>query len=116
MASERLHPIIERPMDAPLLTFDLPAVLVQIRREDTWANAPRTGLTLLKGQRLLVVLVALHAGTTISSHHTDSPISVQVIEGALTFTRTTTSTATRCDDMPTVGRACPLLCATDVAG
>jgi len=78
MASERLHPIIERPMDAPLLTFDLPAVLVQIRREDTWANAPRTGLTLLKGQRLLVVL-ALHAGTTISSHHTDSPISVQVI-------------------------------------
>jgi len=30
MASERLHPIIERPMDALLLTFDLPAVLVQI--------------------------------------------------------------------------------------
>lgn len=116
MASERVYPIIERPMDAPLLTFDLPAVLVQIRREDTWANAPRTGLTLLKGQRLLVVLVALHAGTTISSHHTDSPISVQVIEGALTFTRTTTSTESRCDDMPTVGRACPLLCATDVAG
>jgi len=30
MASERLHLIIERAMGALLLTFDLPAVLVQI--------------------------------------------------------------------------------------
>ena len=75
MASERPHAIIERPMDAPLLTFDILAVLAQIRREDAWANAPGTGLTLLKGQRSLVVLVALHAGTMISSHHSDSPIS-----------------------------------------
>jgi quercetin dioxygenase-like cupin family protein len=93
MASERPHPVTERPMDAPLLTFDLPALLAQLKREETWANAPRTGLTLLKGQRLRVVLVALHAGATIPSHQTDSPISVQVIEGALTF-RTKTQTLT----------------------
>jgi quercetin dioxygenase-like cupin family protein len=80
-------------MDAPLLTFDLPALLAQLKREETWANAPRTGLTLLKGQRLRVVLVALHAGATIPSHQTDSPISVQVIEGALTF-RTEAQTLT----------------------
>lgn len=85
MASERPHPVTERPIDAPLLTFDLPALLAQVKREDTWASAPRTGLTLLKGQRLRVVLVALHAGTEIPSHQTDSPISVQVIEGTLTF-------------------------------
>jgi hypothetical protein len=69
-------------MDAPLLTFDLPALLAQVKCEGTWARAPRTGLTLLKGHGLRVVLVALHAGTTIPSHQTDSPISVQVIEGA----------------------------------
>jgi len=85
MASERPHPVTERPIDAPLLTFDLPALLAQVKREDTWASAPRTGLTLLKGQRLRVVLVALHAGAEIPSHQTDSPISVQVIEGTLTF-------------------------------
>jgi quercetin dioxygenase-like cupin family protein len=93
MASERPHSATERPMDAPLLTFDLPALLAQLKREETWANAPRTGLTLLKGQRLRVVLVALHAGATIPSHHTDSPISVQVIEGALTV-RTEAQTLT----------------------
>jgi quercetin dioxygenase-like cupin family protein len=40
-----------------------------------------------------VVLVALHAGATIPSHHTDSPISVQVIEGTLTV-RTEAQTLT----------------------
>jgi quercetin dioxygenase-like cupin family protein len=72
-------------MDAPLLTFDLPAVLAQLKREDTWAHTPRTGITLLKGQRLRVTLVALHAGTTIPSHQADGPITVQVIEGTLMF-------------------------------
>ena len=85
MASERPHPVTERPMDAPLLTFDLPALLAQLKREDTWANAARTGLTLLKGQRLRIMLVALHAGTTIPWHQADGPISVQVVEGTLTF-------------------------------
>lgn len=85
MASERPHPMTERPMDAPLLTFDLPAVLAQLKREETWAHAPRTGITLLKGQRLRVMLVALHAGATIPSHQADGPITVQVIEGTLRF-------------------------------
>ena len=85
MASERPHPMTERPMDAPLLTFDLPAVLAQLKREDTWAHTPRTGITLLKGQQLRVTLVALHAGTTIPSHQADGPITVQVIEGTLMF-------------------------------
>jgi quercetin dioxygenase-like cupin family protein len=93
MASERPHPGTERSVDAPLLTFDLAALLDQVKREDTWANAPRTGITLLKGQRLRVVLVALHAGAEIPSHQTDSPISVQVIEGTLTF-RTDAQTLT----------------------
>jgi quercetin dioxygenase-like cupin family protein len=85
MASERPHPMTERPMDASLLTFDLPAVLAQLKREDAWARAPRTGITLLKGQQLRVMLVALHAGTTIPSHQAEGPITVQVIEGTLRF-------------------------------
>jgi quercetin dioxygenase-like cupin family protein len=85
MASQRPHPVTRRPVDAPLLTFDLPALLARVKREDTWANAPRTGLTLLKGQRLHVVLVALRAGATIPSRQTDSPISLRVVEGQLTF-------------------------------
>jgi quercetin dioxygenase-like cupin family protein len=72
-------------MDAPFLTFDLPAILTQLKREETWAHAPRTGITLLKGERLRVMLVALHAGTTIPLHQSDGPITVHVLEGTLTF-------------------------------
>jgi quercetin dioxygenase-like cupin family protein len=84
MTAQRSHPATERPLDAPLLTFDLPALLTHIKGEDAWRTGSRNAMTLLKGQRLRVVLVAMHAGTVIPSHRADGPISLQVIEGALT--------------------------------
>jgi quercetin dioxygenase-like cupin family protein len=85
MTTQRPHPDTERPMDAPLLTFDLPALLAQIKREEAWQKGTRNGMTLIKGQGLRVMLVAVRAGTTIQSHQADSPISLQVIEGVLKF-------------------------------
>jgi len=85
MTTQRPHPETERPMDAPLLTFDIPALLAQIKREETWQKGTRNGMTLLKGQGLRVMLVAMRAGTVIQSHQADSPISLQVIEGVLKF-------------------------------
>jgi nitric oxide reductase subunit B len=35
MAPERPHSVTEPSMDAPLLTFDLPALLAQLKRENT---------------------------------------------------------------------------------
>lgn len=83
MTAQRPHPTTERPLDAPLLTFDLPALLTQIKGEDTWHKGSRNAMTLCKGQGLRVVLVAMHAGTVIPSHRADSSISLQVIEGVL---------------------------------
>jgi quercetin dioxygenase-like cupin family protein len=85
MTAHRPHPTTERPLDAPLLTFDLPALLTQIKGEDAWHKGSRNAMTLYKGQGLRVVLVAIHAGTVIPSHRADSSISLQVIEGVLTF-------------------------------
>jgi len=85
MTTQRPHPETERPMDAPLLTFDIPALLAQIKREEAWQKGTRNGMTLLKGQGLRVMLVAMRAGTVIQSHQADSPISLQVIEGVLKF-------------------------------
>ena len=85
MAPERPHPVSEGSMEDPVLTFDLPALLAQVRREGTWASASRAGRTLVKTQGLRVVLMALHAGATIPAHQADGPISVQMIEGTLTF-------------------------------
>lgn len=82
---ERLTGSPERPLDAPLLTFDIPALLTQMKQESTWQKADRNAITLLKAQGLRVVLVAMHAGTVIPIHHAEGPIAVQVVEGQLVF-------------------------------
>ncbi len=63
MTLERLTGSPERPLDAPLLTFDIPALLNQMKQESTWQKAVRNAITLLKAQGLRVVLVAMHAST-----------------------------------------------------
>ena len=85
MTPQRPHPTTERPLDAPLLTFDIPSLMTQIKSEDTWKKGSRNGMTLLKGQGLRVVLVAVRAGTTIPSHRADGPLSLQVVEGTIKF-------------------------------
>jgi quercetin dioxygenase-like cupin family protein len=75
----------ERPLDAPLLTFDIPSLLTQIKREAAWQKGTRNAMTLLKGQGLRVVLVVMHPGTVLPSHRADSPISFQVLEGVVKF-------------------------------
>jgi quercetin dioxygenase-like cupin family protein len=107
MTAQRPHPTTERPLDAPLLTFDLPALVTQIKSEDSWHTGSRNAVTLLKGQGLRVVLVAMHAGTVIPSHRTDSPISLQVIAGVLTFSSDTQKVTLRQGQLLTLHAGMP---------
>lgn len=43
-------------------------------------------MTLVRSPKLQVVLVALHEGTVMPSHHAEGPITVQVLEGQIKFT------------------------------
>src|SRR5512143_1289250 len=52
----------ERSLDQPVMTFDLPAIVADLKQEPTWQTARRNAVTLLKLPRLRVVLVALQAG------------------------------------------------------
>jgi quercetin dioxygenase-like cupin family protein len=88
MASQRPHPTTERPLDAPLLTFDLATLVAQLKGEAAWHTGTRNAMTLHKGPGLRVVLIVMHANTTIPSHHADGPISVQVLAGSITFRAT----------------------------
>jgi quercetin dioxygenase-like cupin family protein len=72
-------------LDSPLMTFDLPALITQMKREDSWPTEKRNVMTLLKGKDLRIVLIAMQAGTVIQAHQTDGPINVQVLEGRLQF-------------------------------
>lgn len=85
MPTERLTGSPERALDGPLLTFDIPTLLMQMKQESTWHKGNRTAMTLLKTRGMRVVLVAMHAGTAIPAHRAEGPITVQAVEGRLTF-------------------------------
>ena len=80
---ERSSPGTERSMDEPVMTFDLPAILADLKQEPTWRTGRRNAVTLLKQPGLRVVLVALKGGAEVASHQTDSPVTVQILEGRL---------------------------------
>lgn len=86
MTKQRPETPKARSLDAPLLTFNLKALLTQIKSEDTWHTAQRSAMTLVRSPKLRVVLVALHKGTVIPSHHAEGPITIQVLEGQIKFT------------------------------
>ena len=82
----RRHPttaersLTEYSLDAPLLTFDIPMLLAQLKHENLWRTGKRNAMTLLKDHGLRVVLIVLHAGTAIPSHpktcHYPGPLRV----------------------------------------
>jgi quercetin dioxygenase-like cupin family protein len=75
--------LTEYSLNAPLLTFDIPTLLAQLKHEDLWRTGKRNAMTLLKDRGLRVVLIVMHASTAIPSHQAESPLSVQVVEGRL---------------------------------
>ncbi|WP_181308751.1 cupin domain-containing protein [Rufibacter sp. XAAS-G3-1] len=79
------RPDSARHLDAPLLTLDLTRSLAQIKEEKAWLTSDRNALTLYKSEEVRVVLIGLHAGAQMKTHTAPGPISVQVLEGQLTF-------------------------------
>jgi quercetin dioxygenase-like cupin family protein len=73
------------PLDAPLSTFDLMTLVQQIKQEEAWRKGERFTMPLFKTERMRVMLVALRAGTALSSHRADGPITVHLLEGRITF-------------------------------
>ena len=82
---QRPEPEAGRPLDAPLLVFDLPALLAQVRQEPAYHTSDRNSLTVFKTDGMRIVLLALHAGAELKTHTAPGIISVQVLEGRLTF-------------------------------
>ena len=79
-------PTINRPLAGPVLTFDLAEQIAALRREEPYARSARAGRTLAKSGRFRLVLTAMARGSEIGTHHADSPMTLQVVEGELRFT------------------------------
>ncbi len=85
MIATRHETTTENPLLAPVLSFDIPTLLMRIKQEETWRSGHRDAITLLKGPVMRVVLSAMHPNRMIPLHQTDSPLGFQVVDGRLQF-------------------------------
>jgi quercetin dioxygenase-like cupin family protein len=76
---------IQRPLSAPVMLFDLEPQLDELRADESYRRSGGLGRTLAKSGRLRLTLVALNEGIEVGTHHADSPMTIQLLQGRLTF-------------------------------
>lgn len=76
---------INRPLAGPVLAFDLAEQIAALQAEEPYRRSGRAGRTLAKSGRFRLVLTAMARGNEISTHQADSPMTLQVVQGSLTF-------------------------------
>jgi quercetin dioxygenase-like cupin family protein len=74
---------IERPLTGGTLSYDLRAEAARLREDDSYHRSGRLGRTLAKQGRFRQTLTVLAAGAAAETHHSDSPMSLHVLEGAV---------------------------------
>lgn len=78
-------PSLDRPLAGPSLTFDLAHQLAELRADEAYQRSGRSGRTLAKSGRLRLTIVALAEGVDVGTHHADSPLTIHLLEGRLTY-------------------------------
>ncbi|HKZ67428.1 MAG TPA: hypothetical protein VJ111_13770 [Chitinophagaceae bacterium] len=81
----RNRPQGERPIDSPLLLINLPELTKQIKSEDAWQKNDRNAITVFKTPGVNTVLVALHANAGMETHTAPGILSLQVLDGTISF-------------------------------
>jgi quercetin dioxygenase-like cupin family protein len=76
-------PSIDRPLTGGTLSYDLRAEAALLREDDSYRRSGRLGRTLAKQGRFRQTLTVLSAGTPAETAHSDSAMSLHVLEGAL---------------------------------
>jgi quercetin dioxygenase-like cupin family protein len=74
---------IERPLTGGTLSYDLRAEAARLRDDDSYRRSGRLGRTLAKQGRFRQTLTVLAPGAAAETHHSDSPMSLHVLEGSL---------------------------------
>ena len=78
-------PTIDRPLAGPSMTFRLAEQLAELREEEGYRRSGRAGRTLAKAGRFRAVLLAVASDVLIGTHQSDSPMTLQVLEGGLSY-------------------------------
>lgn len=77
-----------RALDAAMVVMDINQFMEQVRKEPAWQNSDHTAITIYKSDRMRIVLIGLHQGAVLPTHTANGIISVQVVEGHISFTAT----------------------------
>ena len=74
-----------RSSGCKLLAFDLPTLISNMKKSDSWSNGELNAMVLLKSPEKQIILTAMHEGTEIESFQSNESITFQIIEGRLKF-------------------------------
>jgi quercetin dioxygenase-like cupin family protein len=75
----------DRGLDAPLHTFSVQRALEQLRTEAAWKVGDRNAMTLVKTDKVRVVLIGLKKWASLLEHRVEGPMTLYVLEGAIKF-------------------------------
>jgi quercetin dioxygenase-like cupin family protein len=86
MEIKRNPPTLTRPDGdrvhaAPFVFLDIPAFIRQVKKEKTWKESDRNGITIFKSDNITVVITILKAGAKISNNTIDDFLMVQILDG-----------------------------------
>ena len=73
----------DRPVDAPLLSVNIPDLIKQIKKEKSWDKNDRNAITVFKSDRMSIILVALHKKAEMTTERPENIFSLQVLSGKL---------------------------------
>lgn len=76
---------VSRALAGAHLTFDLAALIAELREDEPYVRTGRIGRTLVKAGALRLTLTVLAAGAEVGTHHAVSPMTLQVLEGRLRY-------------------------------
>jgi quercetin dioxygenase-like cupin family protein len=76
---------ISRPLAGPMLTFNLKELVAELRKEEAYERSGRAGRALAKSGRMRLVLVAMAQGNEIGTHQADSPMTLHLLEGDISY-------------------------------
>jgi len=66
-------------------SFDLPAIIAELKQKQTWANGELKTKVLLKNPEKQIILTAMKESTEIDSFQANDSITFQIMEGKVRF-------------------------------
>lgn len=75
-----------RLLNSEMVEIDLPKFMRQLKSEPTWADSDHNSITVFKSEVKSVVLMGMKAGAELKTHTAKGEITLQILEGEITFT------------------------------